>query len=103
MLRMTRACALLCLAAYVAPADEARYVGSKLCAGCHPRIFRSFRRTAMGRSMAAAAEAAPGLNAGAVSVAHPKFDRTLRVWAQDGALYQSESQPGSFEVKHQLA
>jgi len=33
------------------------YVGSHVCAGCHAEVYRSYRETDMGRSMALASEA----------------------------------------------
>ncbi len=33
--------------------SEVHYTGSQACAACHPAIFSSYRKTAMGRSMAA--------------------------------------------------
>ncbi|HZT32652.1 MAG TPA: cytochrome c3 family protein [Bryobacteraceae bacterium] len=99
---IARAIPLLTLLAGAAAAESARYIGSKTCAGCHPRIYTSFRRTAMGRSMALAAENAPGLAAGPVTMTHPRAERTLQVWREGGAVYQSEAQPGVFVTKHQL-
>ena len=36
--------------------EKAQYVGSKVCFGCHPAIYRSFVKTDMGRSMRLANE-----------------------------------------------
>ena len=94
--------ALLLVPAIAFP-DEARYVGSNTCAGCHASIYQSFRRTAMGRSLVPAADPSQvQLAPEPVTVTHPRFPRTLRVWREGGALYQSEAQAGVFETKYRL-
>ena len=76
--------ALLLVPAIAFP-DEARYVGSNTCAGCHASIYQSFRRTAMGRSLVPAADPSQvQLAPEPVTVTHPRFPRTLRVWREGG-------------------
>lgn len=79
------------------------YAGSNACSTCHVRLYESFRRTPMGRSLRSATDPAPArLAPQPVTVAHPKFNRTLRVWSDGKNLYQSESEPGVFETSHKL-
>ncbi len=84
---------LLLLAPLVAaPADPAppvaTYVGSRVCAACHMDIYRSYSRTAMGRSVT-------NIDSGAypapATVSSDAFHRQYRVFVRDGALYQSET------------
>ena len=100
---MRSLCTALLLFPILAAAEEAHYVGSKLCAGCHARISESFRRTSMGRSMApASGDSQTQLAAATAAVTHPKVERTLRVWREGQDLYQSEAQTGVFETKFRL-
>ena len=84
-------------------APSVTYVGSKACSACHARLYESFRRTPMGRSLRSATDPAPErFAAEPVTVPHPKFNRQLRVWTEGKSLFQSESEPGVFETKHKL-
>jgi hypothetical protein len=67
-----------------------QYVGSASCSRCHGAIYRSFAKTAMGRSMA---PASPGRLSDLALPAHStndKLDRRFDVFARDGKLYESE-------------
>lgn len=69
---------------------NAGYVGSKVCAKCHPSIYESFLRTDMGRSMS---EITPGLLESiptSANIFDPKINRHFEIFARDGNLYQSE-------------
>ena len=46
---------VVCAAATVISlrAADVAYTGSRTCAGCHPKIYQDYVRTAMGRSMGA--------------------------------------------------
>ena len=73
-----------------APGPQPAYVGSEACSGCHSAIYRSFTKTAMGRSMAPAAiERLPDLSLPA-RFTNNKLDRHFDVFTRDDKLYQSE-------------
>ena len=85
VLNCTATVALLqCIAAY---AEEPAYVGSLACAGCHGAIYRSYARTAMGRSMQRPAEIALPVPA---ELNQPSIQRRFRVYRDGSDLYQSE-------------
>src|SRR5437879_3143222 len=72
-------------------APVTRYVGSRVCGACHPRIFSSYIKTGMGRSMVAGddkslVERLPV----PFTVADQKTVLSFEVSRKDGALYQSE-------------
>jgi len=67
------------------------YTGSRTCAGCHPKIYRDYIGTAMGRSMALATSAAHVENVPATaSVFSEKLNRHFEVSRQGPALFQTE-------------
>jgi hypothetical protein len=72
-------------------APAVAYVGSNACAGCHPALFRSFRKTAMGRSMAPA-QGSPPLDTlkSAVAVHSKSLNRSFSVFRDGPFAYQSE-------------
>ena len=73
-----------------APESSAVYAGSAACSRCHSAIYRSYAKTAMGRSMASAIERAlPDLSLPAHST-NDKLDRHFDVFTRDGKLYESE-------------
>jgi hypothetical protein len=84
------------------------YVGSKACAGCHPKLYRDYLATAMGRSMGpASAPAQLALAELPAEVRHPQSNRTFRAYAKDGHLFQSHGETGPdgkpvFESAHRL-
>ncbi|MGH9454715.1 MAG: hypothetical protein ACRD2O_12180, partial [Terriglobia bacterium] len=69
----------------------AEYVGSKVCAGCHPQVYAQYHKTPMGRSMEPAddtdllATAAPP-----VTIHSDRLDRYFEVFSKDSALYETE-------------
>ncbi|MEO7142881.1 MAG: cytochrome c3 family protein [Bryobacteraceae bacterium] len=70
-------------------ADE--YVGSKACAGCHPKLYAQYRGTPMGRSIEAAnAPDVLATVATPVTVHSGKLDRYFEVFSKDSKLYQTE-------------
>jgi len=72
-------------------ADGVAYTGSRTCAGCHPKIYRDYIGTAMGRSMALATSAAHLENVPpTASVFNEKLNRHFEVSRQGMALYQGE-------------
>ncbi len=74
------------------PANEssALYVGSAACSRCHSAIYRSYTKTAMGRSMASATSGRlPDLSLPAHST-NDKLDRHFDIFTRDGKLYESE-------------
>src|SRR5262245_44688837 len=82
---------------------QVRYVSSKSCQPCHPSIYRSFVRTAMGRSVTRPAKE---LLAGPVRISSIRFNRVFQVLEDSGDLYQTESQVREgqtvFETRHKL-
>jgi hypothetical protein len=73
-----------------AHASSALYVGSSACSRCHSAIYRSYMKTAMGRSMASATTGPlPELSLPAHSI-NEKTDRHFDVFKRDGKLYESE-------------
>ena len=68
-----------------------RYVGSKVCGACHPRIFSSYIKTGMGRSVIAGDDKSL---VDRLPVPFAVFDQktglSFEVSRRDGALYQSE-------------
>lgn len=72
-------------------APEVRYVGSKVCAACHRKIYDEYIRTPMGRSLAPPpAGKAAGAPPPSARVAGAKPNRSYEVESRDGALYQTE-------------
>ena len=79
------------------------YVGSAVCAGCHEKIYREFRRTPMGRSMSVGSD--PELLKVAskpVAVAGSQSNRRFDVSRQGDSVYQSESEAGTFQWSFKL-
>ena len=70
--------------------SSALYVGSVACSRCHSAIYRSYMKTAMGRSMASATTGPlPDLSLPA-HFTNDKLDRRFDVFTRDGKLYESE-------------
>jgi hypothetical protein len=77
-------------AAAVAQAD---YVGAEVCANCHRRIYDSFKKTDMGRSMSVVSGELPSVPAGhAITVWNERLNRYFDVRSAPGGAYQSEYQ-----------
>ena len=68
---------------------EPGYTGSKVCAGCHRKIFDDYMRSAMGRSMSTAS-GSPAGPAASVTVFSQKLNRYYQVFRDDEDVYQSE-------------
>jgi hypothetical protein len=88
-------------AAYRNTAPGVAYVGSRVCAGCHPKIYREYVRSAMGRSMALAAGPAQLENVPATaSVFSEKLNRHFEVSRRGSDFYQTEYEldSGTHEV-----
>lgn len=79
------------------------YVGSKVCAGCHPAIFHSFKKTDMGRSMRIAADLSPKQAPAQATVTPPSGNRIFRVYHDRAGWHQSESESNIFTDEHDLA
>ena len=74
-------------------AKEVGYVGSKVCAGCHPQIYRSYGKTAMGKSLTRGTQASEtSLGQLPITIRNEELDRYFKVFRQDQDLYQSEYQ-----------
>ena len=75
------------LIAGLLPAQQADFVGSGACSGCHRGIYESYMRTGMGHSM----RPASNLNLPApAELGQARLNRRFRVFRQDKDLYQSE-------------
>jgi hypothetical protein len=80
-----------------------RYVGSKVCFGCHADIYRSFTKTAMGHSMRTPSDLGQSAIPADATVAAASEGHTLRVFHDDSGWYQSEQEANVFVDKHKLA
>lgn len=76
-------------------AAEPRYVGSRICFGCHMDIYRSYTKTAMGRSASAPPEGRKLVPPGGVNVYNGELKRYFQVFTRGGDMYQSEYALGS--------
>ena len=80
-----------------------KYVGSKVCAGCHSQIYAQYIKTAMGRSFTLPS---PQLVSTAVTIHSDLLNRDFRVYREGESVYQveSESRDGQlvFENKHKI-
>lgn len=102
-------CGLLAvdIASWGAPPRNAapgvKYVGSKVCAGCHAPIYAQYIQTAMGRSVTLPAAS---LVSEPTSVHSDSLNRDFRVYREGNDLYQSESESSGgqlvFESKHKI-
>jgi hypothetical protein len=72
------------------PVATAGYVGSRVCAKCHPSIYESFSRTDMGRSMSEVNPALVEKMPTSASIFDSKLNRHFEIYTRDGNLYQSE-------------
>ena len=71
-------------------APGVRYVGSKVCGGCHPKIFASYIRTGMGRSMVPGGDASLETRLPAPATIFDKdTGQYIEVFRKQGALYQT--------------
>jgi len=75
-------------------ASSEGYVGSKVCAQCHPQIYSSYSRTDMGRSMSVVTASLLKDISNAASLFSEKLNRHFSVFVQNGQLYQSEWETG---------
>ncbi len=95
------------LASWSAPPRNAapgvKYVGSKVCAGCHTQIYAQYGQTPMGRSVTLPSAS---VLSESISVHSDALNRDFRVYREGGDLYQSESEPAGgqlvFESKHKI-
>src|SRR5438309_9645048 len=80
----------------------ARYVGSKVCFGCHADIYRSFLKTDMGRSMRSANDLSPASIPDEARVQISGETRSLKVSHDATGWYQTEEEPNVFLDRHKL-
>jgi len=71
------------------------YVGSRVCAGCHAKIYQEYAQTAMGRSMDVASDLAarspqPGKVTPAASIFSDKLNRHFEVSQRGQDIFQSD-------------
>jgi hypothetical protein len=97
---------LVAAAPLLAGAADDGYTGSKVCAGCHRRIYDSYAGVAMSHSMSPARDAA-SLPQGPVTVFSAKFNRTFQVYRDGTDVYLSESETDAagntvFRTAHRL-
>jgi hypothetical protein len=80
------------------------YVGSTVCAGCHEKTYREFRRTPMGRSMSLGTDPfLLKLISNPVTVAGSQSNRRFEVFSKGDGVYQSESEASIFKTSFRLA
>ena len=89
------------------PATGEGYVGSEVCAKCHPSIYESYSKTDMGRSMSSITPALLRQLPVSASVFDSRLNRHFEVFTRDGSLYQSEYETGAdgkevFRATHQI-
>src|SRR4051812_18828344 len=101
MARQALVAATILLGAISARADEiarnrntlaaVQYIGSSRCAACHAEIYKRYRATAMGRSLAAATDL-PELKriATPVRLFSAKLNRYYKVYRDGASSYQAE-------------
>lgn len=71
-------------------APGVRYVGSKVCSGCHPKISASYIKTGMGRSMIAGGDTSLETRLPAPATIFDKDSgQYFEVFRKQGALYQA--------------
>ncbi len=71
-------------------APSVRYVGSKVCSGCHPKIASSYLKTGMGRSMITGGDTSFETRLPAPATIFDKdTGQYFEVLRKDGALYQA--------------
>ncbi len=90
----------------VAGAADDGWAGSKVCAGCHRRIYEQYSGVAMAHSMGPANQSTP-LTGAAVTVFSAKFNRSFQVYRDGADVYQSESETDAagktvFRAAHKL-
>jgi hypothetical protein len=77
--------------AYRNTAPGVGYVGSRMCSGCHAKIYQDYVTTAMGRSMSLTTSTAHLENVpGATSIFSAGLNRHFEVSKQGSALFQTE-------------
>ena len=68
-----------------------RYVGSKICAGCHATIYQQFSHTDMAHSTSLPSKAIDfGWLTKPVDIFNEKHNRHYQIFARDSKIYQSE-------------
>ncbi len=78
------------------------FVGSKACYGCHSAIYRSFEKTAMGRSMTLAAEWSTNMLPPQASITQTVTGRSFEVFHNTAGWHQKESEPQVFTAEYPL-
>jgi hypothetical protein len=81
---------------------ESHYVGSKVCFGCHAGVYRSFTKTAMGRSMRPANDLSQAGVPVEAAVPAASEGRLVRLFRDESGWYQSEEEPNVFVDRHKL-
>jgi len=78
------------------------YVGSKVCAECHPDIYATYIKTGMGRSMSRLTAPEIDKLATPAAVFNQELNRHFRAFRKGSSLYQSEYElnPDGSEVFH---
>src|SRR5690242_15633526 len=75
--------------------SDSAYVGSVACGKCHRRIYDSFSKTDMGRSVSVPSPSLIKSLSSPVIVDDSRSGEQMQVFARDGRLFQSQSQTGS--------
>ncbi|MCU1273999.1 MAG: hypothetical protein JWO48_1430, partial [Bryobacterales bacterium] len=98
----------LSLLALLSRAEDAAYIGSRTCAGCHRKIYLDYGRTAMGRSMDVGDSPVQNQIVPAPAwIFSEKLNRHFEVSREGSALFQTEYEIDSggrevFRTKHKL-
>ena len=93
--------------AYRNTAKGVAYVGSKVCAGCHAKVYESYKKTDMGRSMAVISGAELDAIPPGATIRNETLDRNYSVSREADGIYQSEFEVDSsggeiFRATHKL-
>ena len=86
----------------VRPKDNAGFVGSKACYGCHSAIYRSFEKTDMGQSIAPATEWNTDRLPSQASITQAGTRRTFEVLHDAAGWRQKESESQVFTAEYPL-
>jgi hypothetical protein len=75
-------------------ASKENYVGSRVCAECHQRIYESYSKTDMGRSMSTVTPSVLMQVSHSASLSSEPLKRHFSVFVKNGQLFQSEWETG---------
>jgi len=91
-----------CKKAPEAAAQQATYIDSRACAGCHAAIAKTYKETAMAQAFYRVTPAvmnAPGMKG---RYEHAASGRTYAVFERDGKFYQIRTEKGRYEMEREI-